>query len=85
MIKKTLMTRFGDSIFSVNCSRLPQTSSLAITGYEIVIYRSQNPFKEEQYELCCSAGFSGHKKHGDDSTVFHQFVWERGVPSCSTS
>ena len=56
------MTQF----YSVNFSRLPENSSLAKTGYEIVLYRGQNPFKEEPYELCCSAGFSGYKKHGDD-------------------
>ena len=33
----------------------------------------------------CSVGFSGHKKHGDDSTVFCQFIWELGVPGCFTS
>ena len=60
------MTQF----YSVNFSRLPQNSSLASTGYEILLYRGQNPFKEEEFELCFSAGFSGHKKHGYDSTVF---------------
>ena len=69
------MTQF----YSVNYSRPAQNFSLASTGYEIVLYRGQNPFKEEQYELCSSAGFSGHKKHGDDSTVFRQFIWERGA------
>ena len=44
-----LMTQF----YSVNFSRLPQKSSLASTGYEIVLNRVQNPFKGEQYELCC--------------------------------
>ena len=29
--------------------------------------------------------FSGHKKHGDYSTVFRHLIWERGVPGCSTS
>ena len=51
------MTQF----FSVIFSRLPQNSSLASTGYEIELYRGQNPFKEKQYELYCSAGFWGHK------------------------
>ena len=75
------MTQF----YSVNFSRLPQNSSLASAGYEIVLNRGQKSFNEEQYELCCSAGFSGYKKHGDDSTVFRQFCWERDVPGCSTS
>ena len=56
------MTQF----YSFYFSGLAQNSSLANTGYEIVLYRGMNPFKEEQYELCCSAGFSGHKKHGGD-------------------
>ena len=55
------MTHF----YSVNFSRLQQNSTLASTGYEIELYRGQSPFKEEQYELCCSAGFLGHKKYGD--------------------
>ena len=37
------MTRF----YSVNFSRLPEISSLASTGYRIVLYGGQNPFKEE--------------------------------------
>ena len=61
----------------MNFSRLPQSFSLASTGYEIVLCGGQSPFKEEQFELCCSAGFSGHQKPGDDSTEFRQFVWER--------
>ena len=79
------MTRLYDSICIVNFSRLLQNSSLASTWYEITLYRGQNPFKEEHYELCCSAGFSGHQKPGDDSTVFRQFIRQRGVPGCSTS
>ena len=31
------------------------------------------------------SGFFGTQKHGDDSTVFRQFIWERSVPGCSTS
>ena len=58
--------------YSVNFSRLPQFSSLLSTGFEIVLYGGQNPFREEQYELCCSAGFSAHQKPDDDSTVFRQ-------------
>ena len=72
-------------LYSANFSRLPQDSSMAKTGYEIVLCGGQNPFKEEQYELCCSAGFLGHQKPGDDSTVFCQLFWERDVPGCSTS
>ena len=70
---------------SVNFSRLPQDCSLAGIGYENVLNGGQNPFEEEQYELGCSAGFSGHQKPGDNSTLFRQSIWERGVPDSSTS
>ena len=69
------MTQF----YSVNLWRLPQNSSLARTGYEIVLCGDQNSFKEEQFELCCLSGFSGHQKPGDDSTIFNQTIWERRV------
>ena len=67
------MTQF----YSVNTSSLPKNSSLAIKSCEIVLCGGQIPFEEEQYELCYSAGFRGHQKNGDDSTVFRQFIWER--------
>ena len=75
------MTQF----YFVNFLRLPQDCCLASTGYEIVLYGGQNPFKEEQSEQGCSAGFSGHQKPGEDSTVFRQYIWERGVLGSSTS
>ena len=71
--------------YSVNFSRLQQISILASAGYEIVLYRGQSPIKEKQNELCCSAGFSGHKKNGDDPTTFLQVIWKRGVLGCSTN
>ena len=52
------MTQF----YAVNFPRLQQNSRLASTGNEIVLYRGESPIKEVQYELCCSACFSGHKK-----------------------
>ena len=38
-------------LHSVKFWHLPQNSSLARAGYEIVLCGGQNPFKEEQYEL----------------------------------
>ena len=29
--------------------------------------------------------FRDTKNNGDDSIIFRQFIWERGVPGCSTS
>ena len=52
-----LMTQF----YSANISCFPQSSSLASTGYESVLYEGQNPFKGDQYELYCWAGFQDTK------------------------
>ena len=72
-------------LFGLKFLRLPQSSSLAQKGFDVVLYGGQAPFEEDLFEQCYSACFLGHRKPGENSSVFRQFFQERGIPGCSTN